>query len=177
MQQEKEGEQKMETPLYERENELLSRVWGRVSPPEKQMTPCECKNRIHDWAGPMVTFLMDEHADVQYYQKMARQYPARNTVFSNLAAEEMHHAKRLAAALFLRGGIRIPPSQKQRLFSLPEYCDVLRIRILAEQKGEAAYRAAAQTAPDEALRQLYIELAEDERRHGQILHKLLEHAI
>lgn len=177
MPQENQMERNMEMPLYERENELLAKVWARVSPPEEQGMQCECRNSVHDWAGPMVTFLADEYADAQYYQKMARRYPVRSTVFSSLAAEELRHAKQLAAALFLRGGVRIPPAQGQRPISLPEYCDALRIRILAEQQGEASYRAAAKNAPDETLRQLYIALAEDEHRHGQTLHKLLENAM
>ena len=96
---------------------------------------------------------------------------------STIGTEELRHAKRLAVVLFLRAGIRIPPSQVRRTARIPDYYSALRIRILAEQKGESAYRKASENAPDEALKQLYRELAEEEQKHAQILQTLLEKTI
>ena len=50
----------------------------------------------------------------------------------------------------------------------------LRSRFLGEQKGEAEYRAAAGRTEDPCLRELYLELAEDENAHGWMLRGMLE---
>ena len=181
MQQENPMGKRGEMPLYERENELLARVWARVSPPVsgiRQIKPERNANhQLHDWAAQMMTFLEGEFASVRYYQKMARQYPGRSMVFSTLAEEEMRHAKKLAAELFLRGGIRLSETPPNHPVAVPEYCSALRARILSEQQGEVSYRKAAKEAPDRALHQLYLTLAEEEHRHREMLYQMLEHAI
>lgn len=54
------------------------------------------------------------------------------------------------------------------------YLSTLRSRFLGEQKGEAEYRAAAGRTEDPCLRELYLELAEDENAHGWMLRGMLE---
>ncbi|MBQ1351768.1 MAG: hypothetical protein IIY71_03510, partial [Oscillospiraceae bacterium] len=134
-------------------------------------------HQTHNWAAQMLTFLEEKFAAVRYYQKMARQYPGRSMVFSTLAAEEMRHAKKLAAELFLRGGIRLPETPPNHPVSVPEYCAALRARILSEQQDEISYQRAAKEAPDKALRQLYLTLAKEEHRHREMLYQMLEYAI
>ncbi len=173
---------------YQRENELLEKVWKRVAyeepvasdvfmpAPDAPSKPAS-KPVAPDWEKQILAFIADEYADARYYHRMAQRYQACSPVFSTIGAEELRHAKRLSTLLFLRAGIRIPASKKQCPIQLPDYCDALRIRILAEQEGAVAYQAAGEQAPDETLRQLYIELAEDEREHARTLQTLLERAI
>ena len=47
-------------------------------------------------------------------------------------------------------------------------------RFLAEQRGEAAYRAAAEGCQDPCLRALYLELAQEEQGHSLALRSILE---
>ena len=51
---------------------------------------------------------------------------------------------------------------------------VLRARFAAEQRGEAAYRAAAAQTVDPCLRELFLELAGDEAEHTWLLRGILE---
>ncbi|MDD4510705.1 MAG: ferritin-like domain-containing protein [Oscillospiraceae bacterium] len=181
----KDTKPKVETGIsYQRENELLEKVWKRVASEEPVASnvfmpapDAPSKPVAPDWEKQILAFIADEYADARYYHRMAQRYQACSPVFSTIGAEELRHAKRLSTLLFLRAGIRIPASKKQHPKQLPDYCDALRIRILAEQEGAVAYQAAGEQAPDETLRQLYIELAEDEREHARTLQTLLERAI
>ena len=54
------------------------------------------------------------------------------------------------------------------------FLGTLRARFLAEQRGEAAYRAAAEGCQDPCLRALYLELAQEEQGHSLALRSILE---
>ncbi|MGI6498446.1 MAG: hypothetical protein ACOX0U_06460 [Oscillospiraceae bacterium] len=199
---------------YQRENELLEKVWKRVAPEktaakdgrepppgalpapgaaeqpaaepscdlagqrkEKPPSGPAPKPAAPGWEKQIMAFIADEHADAQYYRKMARCYQTCGNVFSAMCADEQRHAKRLSAILFLRACIRIPVCRQKRPLPLPDYCDALRVRILEERKGAAAYQAAGENEKDETLRQVYLELAQEEREHARALQKLLERAI
>ena len=120
-------------------------------------------------------FLREEARDAAVYAALARrsQGPAAARLAA-LSAQERRHARRLSTAYFLISGVRYLPGGGP----LPRWegslLGALRGRYLAEQEGEAAYRAAAADCQDPCLRELYLELAEEERGHARALRALLE---
>lgn len=111
----------------------------------------------------------------RYYQQLARQVSGTPTrILSSMAADEHRHAKRLSAAGFLISGVRYLPLS-QKLPMLPgTFPAALREAFSTEQQSEAAYRTAAAETLDEALRTLYLELAEEECAHASLIRNLLE---
>ena len=92
---------------------------------------------------------------------------------SALAAQERRHAKRLSAAYFLISGVYYHPAGQAAPRLERTFLGSLRARFLAEQREEAAYRAAADCR-DPCLRELFLELAGEERGHSQTLRGILE---
>ena len=82
-------------------------------------------------------------------------------------------AKRLSTAYFLISGVQFWPD-RQPAAPAGTWMGVLRARFAAEQRGEAAYRAAAAQTVDPCLRELFLELAGDEAEHTWLLRGILE---
>lgn len=120
-------------------------------------------------------FILEELRDHRTYQALAQRAPGRSRqTLAGIAADEMRHAKRLSAAYFLISGVRYWPLERAACRNEGGWLNALRCRFLEEQKGEAAYRAAAGRTGDPCLRELYLELAEDENSHGWLLRGILE---
>lgn len=127
--------------------------------------------------GPeLQRFILAELGDCRTYQALARRasgaQPART--LNTIAADERRHAKRLSTAYFLISGVRYWPEERAAVRLEGAFLSTLRARFLAEQEGEAMYRAAAAATEDPCLRELYVELAEEENSHGWLLRGILE---
>ena len=61
---------------YQRENELLEKVWKRVAPDQQvdhsaYNTITLPSNKPVTWEKEIISFLTDEYADFEYYRRMA----------------------------------------------------------------------------------------------------------
>ncbi|MPM15076.1 hypothetical protein SDC9_61442 [bioreactor metagenome] len=155
-------------------------TWGRQEPcqaNQAQYTVAEpsCLGEESEvYAEQLQGFICDELRDYRCYQALARRSDAFSArVLSGLAADEHRHAKRLAAAYFLITGIRYWPEHLP-IPPVRNYYTALRQRFAGEQQGAAEYSAAAEQVNDTCLRDLYLELAEDEARHAQMIRSTLE---
>lgn len=118
--------------------------------------------------------IADELCDARTYETMSRRVTGSTAkVLSGLAADERRHAKRLSVAYFLISGIRFWPNKLPGT-PMNTFMGGVRSRFIAEQKGEAAYRHAAQDTADPSLRELFLELAADEAAHAWLLRGILE---
>ena len=119
-------------------------------------------------------FIQGELQAAAAYAALARLGGRRSAVrLSALAAQERRHAKRLSAAYFLISGVYYHPAGQAAPRLERTFLGSLRARFLAEQREEAAYRAAADCR-DPCLRELFLELAGEERGHSQTLRGILE---
>lgn len=112
--------------------------------------------------------------DHRLYQGLSRRVPAgAASTLAGMSADELRHARRLSAALFLISGVRYWPSVK----AVPvtgAWPAALRTAFAGEQQGAAHYLASAQAATDPALAALWEELAGDEAGHARRLREVLE---
>lgn len=126
------------------------------------------------YGGQLQAFLALELEDWSYYQTLAgRAGPGAARVIYGIAADERRHAKKLSAALFLISGVRCWPDHPPA-FRIPEYLGALRRRFGEEQKGAGVYRKAAEKTADLCLHELYLELADEEARHAQLIRAIIE---
>lgn len=125
-------------------------------------------------AGQLQAFLALELEDHSFYQALAgRAGMSAAAVLRGIAAEERRHAKKLSAALFLISGVRCWPDRPPT-FRISEYLGALRRRFGEELKGADTYRRAAEETNDSCLRDLYLELSDDEARHAQLIRAVIE---
>ncbi|NCB64049.1 MAG: ferritin-like domain-containing protein [Clostridia bacterium] len=128
------------------------------------------------YGAELQSFIAHELQDCRCYMALARRSSGnvRQTLMG-LAQDEKRHAKRLSTAYFLISGVEYWPDQPGGMVNttgpLPA---CLRARFAEEQKGEAAYHAAAERTCDPCLKELYLELANDENAHSWVLRGLLE---
>ena len=186
------------------DRDVFERVWRRVMPEDRLTSPIEVipeteygvpapapmppaprraepedirclgpASAVH--GAELQEFILEELRDHRTYQALAQRAPGRSRqTLAGIAADEMRHAKRLSAAYFLISGVRYWPLERAVCRSEGGWLNSLRCRFLEEQKGEAVYRAAAGRTGDPCLRELYLELAEDENSHGWLLRGVLE---
>ena len=115
-----------------------------------------------------------ELADWQFYRSLARRVGGSAArMFSSMASDDWHAAKRLAGVFFLMTGEQYWP-EKQGKVSIPSYHTALRERFVDEQQDAAAYVAAATECEDSCLCELFLELADENLRHVQQLRLLAE---
>ena len=127
------------------------------------------------YGGQLQQFVDRELADWRYYQSLARRAQGNGgRVLSTLAADERRHAKRLSTAYFLLSGVRYWPVERTPNPTPAPFAAALRERFMEEQRGAAAYQAAAEETTDPCLRELYRELAEEEDAHTWLLRGILE---
>ena len=112
----------------------------------------------------------------QLYRYLARQSggDGRGRMLSAMASRQHRAARRLAAAYFLISGVRFWPVDRLGVPHIPSYLGSIRRAYLAEQQREQAYLLAGDDTADEALAQLYRELAQLCREHGERLRSVLE---
>ena len=122
----------------------------------------------------MQAFICDEVTDWKLYLALARLAdPSGAAVLADIAADKHRHAKRLSAAYFLVSGVRFRPQRMSAPY-IDSYPGMLRRRFFSEQQAEAAYLTAADQTRDPCLRELYLELANDNARHSLMIRSILE---
>ena len=128
-----------------------------------------------DCAPLLQELIRRELADCREYQTLSRRAgggPAR--VLAGLAGEKKRRAKRRSAAYFLISGVRFWPVDRLAAPDIPSYLGSIRRAYLAEQQREQAYLLAGDDTTDTALVELYRDLAELSRGHGEQLRTILE---
>ena len=127
------------------------------------------------YGAQLQAFIDSELCDWRTYQLLARRAQSGGArVLSTIAADERRHAKRLSTAYFLISGVRYLPVDRAQPMPVGTFLGALRDRFAEEQRGEAAYLAAAEECTDPCLRELYVELAGDENAHAWLLRGVLE---
>ncbi len=111
----------------------------------------------------------------QLYRHLARRSGGRSgRLLSSMASEKHHAARRLAAAYFLISGVRFWPVDRLETPRVTSYLGTIRQAYQAEQQREHAYMMSASDTGDEALQELYQDLAGQSRGHAELLRALLE---
>ena len=127
------------------------------------------------YGAQLQAFIEGELADWKLYQALARRAGGSGSrTLSTIAADERRHAKRLSTAYFLISGVRYWPMERAAAAPLPTLAGTLRQRFGEEQRGAAAYLAAAEETADPCLRDLYLELAGEEDAHAWLILGILE---
>ena len=127
--------------------------------------------------SPMLQQMID-HESLTYrrYRALSRRMTgAAAKAVAAMAADERRHLRRLSAAYFLISGVRyLPPDSA--LFARVEVTPTgaLRRHFADEQRAEAGYRAAAAECSDPCLTSLFLQLAQDEAGHRDLILSLLE---
>lgn len=115
-----------------------------------------------------------ELTSVRTYRNMAtRVGGTASQTLNSIAADKTRHAKRLSVAYFLLSGVRLqssPPTGETR----DSLMGALRRSYLDEQASASAYRAAAASAADAPLKELFQELAAATALHASLLRGVLE---
>lgn len=126
------------------------------------------------YAPQLQEMIDDELHDHRLYQGLARRVPAgASSTLAAMSADELRHARKLSAALFLITGVRYWPTVKAVPAS-GAWPAALRAAFAGEQQGAAQYLSAARSATDPALAALWEELAGDEAGHAQRLREIFE---
>ena len=119
-------------------------------------------------------YIDDELADWRRYQALARRTPGGGgRMLAAVAADERRHAKKLSTAYFLISGVRYWPEVRAVQPAAPLHA-ALRERFWEEQRGAAAYQAAAEETSDPCLKELFSELAAEEEAHVWTIRSVLE---
>jgi hypothetical protein len=128
------------------------------------------------YSGQLQRQVLDALECWQMYRHLARRWGSGcgGRTLSSLASEKHKSAQRLAAAYFLISGVRYWPVEQLAAPSIPSLQGVVRRGFQAEQQRELAYRAAASDTADEALAELYLDLADQSRAHSRALRGVLE---
>lgn len=129
------------------------------------------------YAERMMEYINDEYKDHLTYLALARRAPSAQarTILRNIAADEMRHARRWAAAYFLITGKRYFPERgSMEAAPIASYSQALRERYLAESQGAVQYRRFARETNDRCLRRLATEASNDERQHAQHILELIQ---
>lgn len=127
------------------------------------------------YGGQLQRFVDQELADWRCYQSLSRRAQGNSgRLLSAIAADERRHAKRLSTAYFLLSGVRYWPIDRKMNPTPAPFAASLRERFMAEQRGAAAYQAAAAETADPCLRQLYEELSGEEDAHAWLIRGILE---
>jgi len=118
---------------------------------------------------------MDALEAWQLYRCLARRSAGKSArTLSALASEQHHAARRLSAAYFLISGVRFWPVDRLAMPRIPSYLGTLRQAYQAEQRREQAYLMSAAETTDEALQELYQDLAAQSGNHSGSLRTILE---
>ena len=140
-------------------------VWNRVT-----------TTGMTDDKGKLQAFIQEERKDAAEYAALAgcTGSPQARCLFSRLSGEEREHARKLTAAAYMLNGDTCSAGGAKPEVKCGKTLQALRRRYEAEQRGAEAYETAAEAAHDRRLRSLYAALAEDERRHGDLLWDLMK---
>ncbi len=140
-------------------------VWNRVK-----------GERPKDDLAQLNAFLADERRTAADYGRMTACTGAirAKRLFRQLAAEENEHARQLQSVAFLLNG----KGHVQRVDAPMKPCrkilQEIRRLYANEEKSADAYAKAAGSTADHRLREIYADLASQERKHGEKLSTLLK---
>lgn len=128
------------------------------------------------YGAQLQEFIAHELADCRCYMALSRRTSGNpRQVLIGIAQDEKRHAKRLSTAYFLISGVEYWPDKPTApVAATGPMPACIRQRFVAEQKGELAFRTAAERTCDPCLKELYLELAGDENNHSWLLRGLLE---
>lgn len=127
------------------------------------------------YGAQLQQYIDRELSDWRAYQALARRAQGSGgRTLSTIAADERRHAKRLSTAYFLISGVRYWPVDRKNAAAACAFPAALRERFAAEQRGGYSYQAAAAETTDPCLRELYLELADDEHAHARLIRGILE---
>jgi rubrerythrin len=123
-------------------------------------------------------YINDEFRDNMYYMILSRRAPTNNArrIFRTIAADEMKHARRWAAAYFLITGKRYFPTRATvEPVTVPSnYNMALRDRYMAESRDAVKYRQFAASTSDRCLKRMATDTSDDERQHAQDILALIQ---
>lgn len=176
--------------------EVFRRVWERVmggqadcpiqaapeEPPEGRLSqpppPAEAPAAAQPTPAPCLVPLCLHIRQLlegrQCYRQLARRTRGAAGALSALAADVHRQARQLAAAYFLRTGVRYWPAGALSVQTPPSLWGALRQRHRAEEQFRQACLEAARSGEDQDLAQLYTALAQDCLAHCRQLCALLE---
>jgi rubrerythrin len=130
------------------------------------------------YADRLMEFVNDEYSDHLYYQTLSRKAAASGTrkLFKSIAADELLHSKRFAAAYFLITGKRYFPTRTsiEPVVVPASYIQALRDRYLAESRDAVKYRTFAQQTSDRCLKRIAEATSNDEKQHAQDILELIQ---
>ena len=173
-------------PTYQAVKGILESVYWKptflwVPDAIRIMNPIETESkgirpiRYHKDANDLSIYTYLVHVSYQVKAALARRAQGNSgRILSTIAADERRHAKRLSTAYFLLSGVRYWPIDRKMNPTPAPFAASLRERFMAEQRGAAAYQAAAAETADPCLRQLYEELAGEEDAHAWLIRGILE---
>jgi erythrin-vacuolar iron transport family protein len=127
----------------------------------------------------------DQHVYLEYAHGLAERYPASAKIFSDMAAEESQHRRRLIDTYRARFGDHIPLVRRQDVKGFIEHRPIWMVKPLGldtvrrqaevrEYETRQFYERAQQRATDAGVRKLLGDLASAEAGHESIARKLGE---
>lgn len=125
------------------------------------------------YAPNLLEFIYAEYSDYRYYMNMYEKCRCmeKKRIFKAIADDEFRHSNLFMSAYFLITGKRFSPSTNHRAEntcreSLPE---CLRERYFEELGGSQEYANFAKDVDDDCLKQLLMEISEDEKEHSMMI--------
>jgi rubrerythrin len=163
-----EGVQKMSGSSESKTN--FDQVWQRVTAANEQQETSAQPKSIQQL---FEEFMEDEAFDARYYDALAGRVGTwgRN-ILRSIAADERTHLKKLRTAYFILTGKAYEPQTVP--VKITGTADALRKRYISENEGVQAYLKAAANTQRGDMTELFRNLAADEKRHAQLINKLLE---
>lgn len=130
------------------------------------------------YADCLLEFIYDEFTDCQSYSALACRAPnsCARRIFRCLAESEMRHSNRFVTAYFLITGRRYCPARNDFDLSVStqSYCQTLRQLYFEESCDAAKYQTFASKVTDPCLKELALELADDEKHHAEQIMMLIQ---
>lgn len=146
-----------------------------LSLPGAEADPCCMGSEAALSVEVLQGFLREELGDAQVYACLAARAPRRETarVLRAMAEDEKHHARDLAAAIYLITGKPYCPRVCVEQPELHDLCALLRRLYHGEACGGFNYARAAEETLDVCLSRLFAAMSADEYRHAGQLMRLL----
>lgn len=147
--------------------ELQRTVWARVL----GHAPAQSRTEAEPEAAEFLRFLEDEHQCAVECRRLSRRLWGRDAaLLRGIAEETMMHVHILRAACYAGTGRRteVQAAETPRIPSVPEA--LLHARNHAQEMAEGYEKAAKRW---DALAGEFQAMAEEKRRHAQLLHLLL----
>ena len=118
-------------------------------------------------------FMEDEAFDARYYDALsARVSSWAKNIIKSIGNDEKIHLKKLRTAYFILTGKTYEPQTVSVKFT--GTADALRKRYISESEGAEAYLKASTNSQKRDISELYRKLAADEKRHAELINRLLE---